>query len=143
RNSMDEELQPQLIRALFGRPAQPAAAVTDRSREAALAAAGSSRRRQAVRHRMPSRLITAAAAQVRLTYGFSLPQPRLGRTRSWVLAGVSAAAAVGGTAALAATAIWQLAAAPAAAAAPWTVTTKPRGQISVTIRELRDPAGLQ
>jgi hypothetical protein len=27
--------------------------------------------------------------------------------------------------------------------AAWTVTTQPRGQISVTIRELRDPAGLQ
>lgn len=140
---MDEEHQAQLIRALFRRPEQPDAAVTACSREAALAAVGGSSRLRAARRRVPGRLITAAAAQVRLTHGFSLPQPRLGRTRSWVLAGVSAAAAVGGTAALIAAAIWQLAAAPAAAAAPWTVTTKPREQISVTIRELRDPAGLQ
>jgi hypothetical protein len=44
---------------------------------------------------------------------------------------------------LTAAAIWQLTAAPAAAAAPWSVATEPGGKVTVTIRELRDPAGLQ
>jgi hypothetical protein len=65
---------------------------------------------------------------------------RAGNRRLPAIAGLVGAT---GAAALTATVIWQLAAAPAAAAAPWSVTHGPGGRLIVTIRELRDPAGLQ
>jgi hypothetical protein len=67
-------------------------------------------------------------------------QRRAGNRRRPAIAGLAGAA---GIAALTATAIWQLAAAPAAAAAPWSVTRGPHGKLTLAIRELRDPAGLQ
>ena len=56
--------------------------------------------------------------------------------------GLTAAAMAAGTAALAVTALLPGGTGPARLAA-WTVTAQPGGRVVVTIRELRDPAGLQ
>jgi hypothetical protein len=71
-----------------------------------------------------------------------LRRGRAARARRLIPGGVAALAAAAG-AALAATALTPPSHQPAAQLAAWTVTKLAHGNIRVTIRELKDPAGLQ
>jgi hypothetical protein len=69
------------------------------------------------------------------------PEPRRHRRRGLTLTAALAVAA--GAAALATAALLPASHQPPAQLAAWTVIKQPNGTISVTIRELHDPAGLQ